>query len=292
MDIDLLKTFLEVAQTRHFGKAADNLFLTQSAVSARIRLLEGTVGGPLFVRARNNIQLTPTGRKLLAHAETIVNLWHRAQQHISLGEDVALHLSVSGAPSLWDIFLNDWLETLSRQTDMSIHADVHGTDTQLRMLREGTLDLAFTFDAAWVTGLTVTEVASIPLLLVSSERGVRCQQALAGSYVLVDWGSSFASVHNENFPDAAPPLLRVGQGRIAHSLINSRGGAAYLAAPSVEEDLAHKRLFQVVDAPVVERKAYAVYAEATAQKALVTRALEALEGLRDRRYPRSRRYSS
>lgn len=33
MDIDLLKTFVEVVRTRHFGKAAENLYITQSAVS-------------------------------------------------------------------------------------------------------------------------------------------------------------------------------------------------------------------------------------------------------------------
>ena len=40
MDIDLLKTFLEVNKTRHFGRAADNLYLTPAAVSARVRQLE------------------------------------------------------------------------------------------------------------------------------------------------------------------------------------------------------------------------------------------------------------
>ncbi len=39
MDTDLLKTFLEVSKTRHFGKAANNLFVTQAAVSARIKHL-------------------------------------------------------------------------------------------------------------------------------------------------------------------------------------------------------------------------------------------------------------
>ncbi|MGB1090783.1 MAG: LysR family transcriptional regulator, partial [Oceanobacter sp.] len=37
MDTELLKTFLEVSRTRHFGRAAENLFLTQSAVSFRVR---------------------------------------------------------------------------------------------------------------------------------------------------------------------------------------------------------------------------------------------------------------
>ncbi|KKK52296.1 hypothetical protein LCGC14_3106360, partial [marine sediment metagenome] len=44
MDIDLLKTFVEVVRTRHFGKAAENLYITQSAVSFRIRQLEQGLG--------------------------------------------------------------------------------------------------------------------------------------------------------------------------------------------------------------------------------------------------------
>lgn len=40
MDIAHLKTFLEIYRIRHFGKAAEKLFITQSAASARIKILE------------------------------------------------------------------------------------------------------------------------------------------------------------------------------------------------------------------------------------------------------------
>ena len=55
MDIGLLKAFIEVYRTRHFGNAAKNLFISQSAVSARIRQLEDELGIRLFTRDRNNI---------------------------------------------------------------------------------------------------------------------------------------------------------------------------------------------------------------------------------------------
>ena len=48
MDTELLKTFLEVSRTRHFGRAAESLYLTQSAVSFRIRQLENQLGVNLF----------------------------------------------------------------------------------------------------------------------------------------------------------------------------------------------------------------------------------------------------
>ncbi|CAK8739831.1 HTH-type transcriptional regulator HdfR [Sodalis praecaptivus] len=61
MDTELLKTFLEVSRTRHFGRAAEALYLTQSAVSFRIRQLETQLGVSLFTRYRNNIRLTAAG---------------------------------------------------------------------------------------------------------------------------------------------------------------------------------------------------------------------------------------
>ena len=72
MNTDLLRTFLEVAKTRHFGDAADNLYLTQSAVSSRIKQLESALGVRIFTRQRNNILLTPAGERLLPHAENLL----------------------------------------------------------------------------------------------------------------------------------------------------------------------------------------------------------------------------
>lgn len=66
MDTELLKTFLEVSRTRHFGRAAEALYLTQSAVSFRIRQLENQLGVNLFTRHRNNIRLTSSRRETAA----------------------------------------------------------------------------------------------------------------------------------------------------------------------------------------------------------------------------------
>lgn len=84
MDTELLKTFLEVQKTRHFGKAADNLYLTQSAVSFRIRQLEQSLGVTLFNRFRNNIQLTTAGEMLLPHAQAVLSAISTAKQQIAL----------------------------------------------------------------------------------------------------------------------------------------------------------------------------------------------------------------
>jgi DNA-binding transcriptional LysR family regulator len=84
LDTELLKTFLEVQKTRHFGKAADNLYLTQSAVSFRIRQLEQSLGVILFNRFRNNIQLTTAGEMLLPHAQAVLSAIASAKQQIAM----------------------------------------------------------------------------------------------------------------------------------------------------------------------------------------------------------------
>ncbi len=94
MDTELLKTFLEVSRTRHFGRAAESLYLTQSAVSFRIRQLENQLGVNLFTRHRNNIRLTAAGEKLLPYAETLMSTWQAASKEVAALHDITSFLSV------------------------------------------------------------------------------------------------------------------------------------------------------------------------------------------------------
>ncbi|MGB7184674.1 MAG: LysR family transcriptional regulator, partial [Burkholderiaceae bacterium] len=112
MDLDLLKTFLEVSRTRHFGQAAENLFLTQSAVSSRLRMLEQIVGIPLLSRVRGNIQPTPAGHKLLRHAEQIMDAWNRARMDIAVEEESMTPLTIGAVPNVWDSVLQEWVHVL------------------------------------------------------------------------------------------------------------------------------------------------------------------------------------
>ena len=72
MDIEQLKTFLEVGRMRNFRKAAENLFISPSAVSARVRQLEDILGLSLFRRDRQKVSLTPAGERFERHARFIV----------------------------------------------------------------------------------------------------------------------------------------------------------------------------------------------------------------------------
>ena len=66
MDMDQVRTFLEVVEARSFVRAAESLNVTQSTVSARIKDLEIRLGQPLFQRRKSGVTLTTAGRRFQA----------------------------------------------------------------------------------------------------------------------------------------------------------------------------------------------------------------------------------
>ena len=258
MDIEFLKTFLEVNRTRHFGQAANNLFITQSTVSSRIKQLEESLGTVVFTRTRNAIELTPTGRRLLTYAENIVTTWNKARIETAIEEEDKIPLTIAGMPSLWDISLQSWLnKVLSEHSDYTFQVEALSHDVIISRLRNSTLDMGFMFDIPSFPELEVREISNIPLVLVSSEAKIDCESALQENYILVDWGTSFSSSHAKYFSDMPSPTLRVGLGRIAKDLLLKHGGSAYMPLPMISNELDSGLLYQIDDAPVIKRAFYA-----------------------------------
>lgn len=273
MDAGLLKAFLEVNRTRHFGRAAKNLFISQSAVSARIKLLEDELGIRLFTRERNNIELTTAGKKFLIYAENILTTWNKARQEIAIPEGSDTLLSVAALPSIWDIFLEDWLCWVHKSNlAAALQVHVMRSDSLMRDLLDGSLDLGFVFDPPKTPQILVKELIPVPLIMVSSEKGISSAEAISQNYIFVDWGTSFSMAHARQYPDMPPPMVRANVGRIALGLINNCGGAAYLPEAIVHNQLG-STLFKVEDAQVIHKDAYAVYSQTNSKRETIAEVL-------------------
>jgi DNA-binding transcriptional LysR family regulator len=72
MDMDQIRTFVAIARTRNFSRAAELLHRSQPAISRRVSLLAQELGIPLFERAGAQITLSEAGGALLPYAETIL----------------------------------------------------------------------------------------------------------------------------------------------------------------------------------------------------------------------------
>lgn len=278
MDIGLLRTFLEVNRVRHFGKAAESLCITQSAVSARIQQLEERLGVALFSRERNNIQLTPAGRRLLRHAETILTTWQRAGQEIALRDDERELLLISAEPAVWDLLPAACfarIYTGFAHTAFSLH--MHTADLIHQRLQEGVLDLGLSYQPPRQGEFLIAEVAEIPLVMAAAEPGLTAGQAVHRGYLYVEWGDAFSTTHARAFPDAPSPSLRIAHAPTALRLLLSEGGAAYLAAAEVEPWFEDGRLYRVDDAPVIRQVVHAVYRQHGERAQLIGQVVEAIK---------------
>jgi DNA-binding transcriptional LysR family regulator len=80
MELRQLRAFIEVADSGHFGRAAERLHITQPALTQRIQSLERELGVHLLERSAREVRLAPAGTILLPHARRMVE-----------AEDVSLH---------------------------------------------------------------------------------------------------------------------------------------------------------------------------------------------------------
>jgi DNA-binding transcriptional LysR family regulator len=74
LEIDVLRTFVSIAESGSFTRAAGQIFRTTSAVSMQIKRLETMLGCPLFVREARRITLTSEGERLLSYARRLLKL--------------------------------------------------------------------------------------------------------------------------------------------------------------------------------------------------------------------------
>ncbi|MDF2155216.1 LysR family transcriptional regulator [Vibrio sp. CAU 1672] len=279
MDVKVFRTFLEVAKVRHFGRAAENLYITQAAVSARIKQLESYFDTQLFIRDRNNIKLTSAGERLVGYAQVMVTTLQQAKLELSLEDGKALQLTMGGTPNIWDAYLQNCLSVVTDAFGgYGFMAEVMGREMLSRSLVERTLDMAFAFDQIKADELHCKKVADLVLVLVSTEPD-SLDSAFEQKYVYVDWGTRFASEHADRHPKIPAPYLRTSTARIALDFILEKGGSAYLPVSLVEPFIASGQLHKVRGVADWYRPIYLSYRKASTSLDAIKQVEELVKGI-------------
>ena len=104
-DMKTLVTFECAARHGNFTRAAEELSLTQSAVSRQVRDLEEQVGKPLFERVRGRVVITPAGDAFLKEVHQLLRQAETTMRHITAGAQGETVLSVNALPT----FAMRWL---------------------------------------------------------------------------------------------------------------------------------------------------------------------------------------
>ncbi|MCC6777890.1 MAG: LysR family transcriptional regulator [Hyphomicrobiales bacterium] len=275
MDIELARTFLEIVKTHSFVRAAEQLNVGQTTVSARIRALEDRLGRPLFVRNKNGASLTPAGEQFLRYAPMFLQLWQRARHQVAVPPGRRAVLTIGGELSLWHPWLVEWLHWMRRSApDVALRVQVGVPESLTNQVSTGALDVAIMYAPQHRPGARVELLLEEKLVLVTTDADATAVDP--DSYVYVDWGPDFAHHHELSFPEDNNPGLFVDLGPLALTYILEAGGSGYFRQRVVAPHVAAGKLHLVAGAPSFF---YPIYAVCSAQADDDVIAL-ALDGLR------------
>lgn len=258
MDMDQARTFLAVSELGSFVRAADRLNVTQSTVSARIKVLEDQLGTPVFLRSKSGVTLTPSGARFERHALGLVRIWQQSLQEISLPPDQRLLLTVGAQYSLWDGVMLDWLCRMrSEHPEIAIRAEVGSNDSLMRQIVDGLVDIAVLYTPQTRSGLNIQELLEETLVLVSTLPDRRLEDL--DDYIFIDWGAEFRASHAREFPAGENYGFFAGVGILGLEFLQRNGGTGYFPIRIVRP-LIDDGLFHLVDkAPRFHRPAYLVH---------------------------------
>src|ERR1700712_4075582 len=138
-----LKVFETVARHLSFSRAAEELHLTQPAVSTQIKTLEGHVGLPLFEQLGKKIYLTPGGNELLKFSSAIIAQFQEAEEALTHFKGISggrLNVAVISAGDYF--FPRLLVEFARRHAGVKLNLTVHNRDELLSQLEHNLTDLA------------------------------------------------------------------------------------------------------------------------------------------------------
>jgi DNA-binding transcriptional LysR family regulator len=280
MDIAAARTFLEIVKSGSFVRAATNLNITQTAVSARVRVLEQQLDRQLFVRNKAGAKLTPAGERFLRYATNLVQVWERAVHEVAMPVGRDNVVTIGGEHSLWDPLLRDWLVWMRNECpDVAIRAHIDVADRLVDQVQEGILDLALVYAPPLRTGIVAELLLEEALVAVTtappgSERS-------PADELFVDWGPEFRTSHHAAFPDAPSPALSVNHGPLAMDYMLAVGGSGYFRMEAARPHLDGGRIHLVPDAPRFSYSIHALYS-AKADEQLMKRVRRGLRSVATR----------
>ncbi|HBM47790.1 MULTISPECIES: LysR family transcriptional regulator [unclassified Clostridium] len=148
MDInyELYKVFYHVANTLSFSEASKQLFISQSAVSQSIKVLEKKLNQPLFIRSTKRVQLTPEGEILLKHIEPAMNLIRQGENQLLEANTLnGGQLRIGASDTICRYYLVPYLKEFHRRYP-NVHIKVTNQTSIAcaKLLESGQVDFAIT----------------------------------------------------------------------------------------------------------------------------------------------------
>lgn len=169
MNTRQIEYFLAVAEELSFTKAAEKMYVSQTAVTQQIQALEDQMGVQLFLRTRKKVQLTPAGEIFQIEGRRILDHIENAFAHArDASEGMTGGMEIGFANYAGNILGNSLQEFHSRYPNIKLHFNADNPSVLLDRLMSGELDLIFSpvFDPSVYRGCVLQEVSKVSLMTV------------------------------------------------------------------------------------------------------------------------------
>ena len=248
-----LESFVEVARTANVSRAAQTLFLTQPALTARLKSLESDLGVELFVRSARGMKLTDAGRAFLPYAQRTLGLVVEGRQVIAeLREGSTGELIIGAAPAVSTYLLPTILKSF-RSTYPNVRLGVKTGHT------EEVVDMVLRHEVNIGVGRPVRhpDIELIPvfedeLLLVVSRRHpfaartrVRMDELATERLILFDRASSYHELTSALFREAGVvpvSVMELDNVEAAKKMVQQGLGVALLPRMALAAELRSRSL--------------------------------------------------
>ncbi|SCC94084.1 RuBisCO operon transcriptional regulator [Thiomonas sp. X19] len=248
-----LKVFEVVARQLSFSRAAEELHLTQPAVSTQVRQLEGHVGLPLFEQLGKKIYLTPAGVEMLHYSRAIIQQFHEADEAMSRLKGVSggkLNIAVISAG---DYFFPRLLaEFLRRHPGVSLNLAVYNREELLHQLSANLTDLAVMVRPPQGIDTVNQSFAPHPYVIVAApdhplvgQRDIPLEDLGSQSFIVREKGSDTWNSMEEGFAGRIRNLkiaMEIKSTETIKQAVIAGMGIAFLSAHTVSLELEVGRL--------------------------------------------------
>lgn len=181
MDINLewYRCFYKIAQTGSLTKAAEQLHITQPAVSQTVKQLEEKMGGPLFIRTPRGVQLTREGEVLLRYIEHAFLQIESGEKAIAEMNNLnAGEIHIGASDTLCSHYLLPYLEQFhQRYPGVRIRIANRTTPETIALLKQGVIDCGIVSLPVAAEGVDIRRSAPLRDCLVGGERYRRLAEA-------------------------------------------------------------------------------------------------------------------
>ena len=207
MNTKQIEYFLAVAEERSFTRAAEKLYVSQTAVTQQIQSLEELMGVQLFIRTKKKVELTPSGQIFQIEGKQILEDLEHAFIHArNVSEGVTGGIEIGFTSYAGSILGNSLQEFRSSYPGINIHFKAYNPSVLLDRLRNEELDLIFTpvFDLSVYENCFLQEIEKISLMVI-----LPSNHPLAGRQYLTK-----KDLVKENLILACTPDSKIGEDRM------------------------------------------------------------------------------